>query len=86
MSKDQTKASFEEACRQYEQFIGQYPLQVEAIFHLTSPTLFTPEQSVVVKEVPLPPYGTRVYPLDLKYYKQVSRLLSKPTIEKLKQI
>lgn len=76
---------FRQAAQQYEQFLKEHPLQAEAIFHLSRPSRFNPDDSVVIKEVGLPRYGTDAFPLDLRYYKQISRVITSETIQKLKK-
>jgi hypothetical protein len=81
----QKEDRFKLAAQQYEKFLQEHPRQAEAIFHLSRPSRFNPDDSVVIKEVALPRYGTDAYPLDLRYYKQISRVIAPETVQKLKK-
>lgn len=74
---------FREVSDDFAQFRENHPQFVEAIYHLVEPTPFDPDTSFVVKEVNMGRYLAPDYPLDLRFYKQISRVLPADVIQQL---
>jgi hypothetical protein len=80
--KDKHKA-LQQALEQYSELKEQHPDTLEAIFFLTQPELFRHEDSIHIKEISLSKYQTSRHPLDVQFYKRLSRII--PT-EQLKNL
>ncbi|MCB9081683.1 MAG: hypothetical protein H6555_08235 [Lewinellaceae bacterium] len=83
MQDKDTKPTLEEITQEFESFLQEYPKLVEAIYHLSRPIPFDPSDSFVVKEVNMGRYNAHNYPLDLRFYKQISRVIPVHIIQRL---
>ncbi len=68
---------------QYEQLKKEHPDSLEAIFFLTQPELFRHEDSVHIKELSLRKYQTGQHPLDVPFYKKISRFIPSQELKNL---
>lgn len=75
--------SLQQALEQYNELREQYADTLEAIFFLTQPELFRHEDSIHIKEISLGKYQTSRHPLDVQFYKRLSRVIPAPLLKNL---
>lgn len=82
--ENNNRKSLEEVKVLFDDLKTTQPEILEALFYLEELKFFNPDETFLVKEMPLERYQTSAYLMDTSYYKTVSRMLPKAVIEKLK--